>query len=200
MPTSATKVVSALTVSAAAILLTACGTDHEPAKAVVKPSDQPSTTTPLVVETGGTSSSPTASVASGDHARQEEQQRRKASVPKGHPVEGKTTIPSPEDYGYGKPGGSAENGDVLVYEPKKENGLLRIPVTVTNHGDKRAFYKVTITLTGSNGSSVTAYLDTSTTGVYPGTTWPTELNADDTAHPLSGKLKATITSSSRQER
>ncbi|MEV4504954.1 hypothetical protein [Streptomyces klenkii] len=96
--------------------------------------------------------------------------------------------------------GTAEKGDVLVYEPRWENGELRIPVTVTNHGGRRAFYKAAIQISGSNDYRATVRLDTSTTGVYPGTTWPTQLVADGVKRSAPDKLKAVITSSSRDER
>ncbi|MGP3926105.1 hypothetical protein [Streptomyces sp. 8N616] len=111
-----------------------------------------------------------------------------------------TDIPAPEDYGFGKPIATTEDGDVLVYGPRKVDGRLRVPVTVTNHGGERAFYRVTIRVTGPGGYSATVHVDTHTTGVYPGTTWPTELTPGDPEHPVPGDPEVEITSSSRLER
>ncbi|MFF1411563.1 hypothetical protein ACFVX6_17545 [Streptomyces sp. NPDC058289] len=93
-------------------------------------------------------------------------------------------------------GGSlAVKGDVTAYEPKrgKDGSSLAIPIEITNCGSARAFYKVGITVTGPGGYRAVADMETETTGVYPGTTWPTELTVSDPKHSAPEHPEVEIT-------
>ncbi|UQA96705.1 hypothetical protein [Streptomyces halobius] len=84
-------------------------------------------------------------------------------------------MPGPSDYQFGTVDFRKGNGDVLVYKPRKAGGRITVPVTITNNGPKRAFYTVTVTVTAPGGISFMKTIQTSTTGVYPATTWPQEI-------------------------
>lgn len=82
----------------------------------------------------------------------------------------------------GKPVSS--EGDVAAYAPRRgsDGSSLIVPVKIVNCGSARAFYKVTITVTGE-GFQGSENVETAVTGVYPGTTWPTEVTVRDSRHP-----------------
>ncbi len=69
-----------------------------------------------------------------------------------------------------------------MYTPTAHGDTLTIPVKVTNSGSKRAFYRFTIRVTGPNGFDHTAGASMEVVGLYPGTSWPTELTVRDAGH------------------
>ncbi|MFF3020104.1 hypothetical protein [Streptomyces sp. NPDC057939] len=70
----------------------------------------------------------------------------------------------------------ARDGDVSAHAAVREaGGVLRVPVSVTNGGTVRAFYEVTVRVTGPDGYEATGSFATDTVGVYPGASWPTEV-------------------------
>lgn len=70
----------------------------------------------------------------------------------------------------------ARDGDASAYAPVRDaGGVLRVPVSLTNRGTVRAFYEVTLRVTGPDGYEATGSFSTDTVGVYPGASWPTEV-------------------------
>ncbi|MBB5117981.1 hypothetical protein [Streptomyces eurocidicus] len=122
------------------------------------------------------------------------------AAPTGNPVIRQTGIPAPNGYGFGKPVAKGRDGEVIVYQPTRSDGGLKVPITITNNGKDRAFYKVSVRVTGPSGFSTTVHVETSTTGVYPGVTWPTELIARDSDHPVPDKASAEIADITKSSR
>ncbi|MFJ8314052.1 MULTISPECIES: hypothetical protein [unclassified Streptomyces] len=113
------------------------------------------------------------SAQAGDRAARE----RAAAAPKGgtpvrHPAPGQTAV---GDENFGKP--SVIDGDITVYTPVHQGSALTVPVKITNSGSRRAFYQADVRVQGSGGFDVTVHIDTDVVGLYPGTSWPTELTA-----------------------
>ncbi|MFF4320924.1 hypothetical protein [Streptomyces sp. NPDC001568] len=70
----------------------------------------------------------------------------------------------------------ARDGDATAHAPvRAAGGVLRVPVSLTNRGTVRAFYEVTLRVTGPDGYEATGSFSTDTVGVYPGASWPTEV-------------------------
>lgn len=59
-----------------------------------------------------------------------------------------------------------------------------MPLSITNSGKERAFYLVEVRITGPGGFDATVRVDTGAVGLYPGTSWPTELIVKDPGKPL----------------
>lgn len=59
-----------------------------------------------------------------------------------------------------------------------------MPLSITNSGKERAFYQVEVRITGPGGFDATVRVATDVVGLYPGTSWPTELTAKDPGKPL----------------
>lgn len=84
-------------------------------------------------------------------------------------------------------------GDVAAYAPHRgpDGSSLVVPVKITNCGAARAFYKVTITVTGKDFQG-SANFETAVTGVYAGTTWPTEVTVRDSRNPAPDRPRVKI--------
>ncbi|MGW7409756.1 hypothetical protein ACWGI9_39695 [Streptomyces sp. NPDC054833] len=76
----------------------------------------------------------------------------------------------------------ARQGDVTVYTPRRDEEALTVPVKVVNSGKERAFYRFRIRVTGAGGFDATASASAEVVGLYPGTSWPTELTVRDPGH------------------
>ncbi|MFE3526747.1 hypothetical protein ACFXOD_35190 [Streptomyces sp. NPDC059161] len=170
-----------------AITLTAgCSSVHTEGKRPA--SSLPSSALP---STGGSSSpSPSVSIAappsapplpsavkSSAQAADRAAGERAAAAPKGgtpvrHPAPGQTAV---GDENFGK--ASVVDGDITVYTPVRQGSALTLPVKITNSGGRRAFYQADVRVQGSGGFDVTVHIDTDVVGLYPGTSWPTELTA-----------------------
>ncbi|MFJ3839142.1 hypothetical protein ACWGHM_38010 [Streptomyces sp. NPDC054904] len=86
------------------------------------------------------------------------------------------TPPTPPEGAEGFGPVVARDGDVSAHAAVREaGGVLRVPVSVTNRGSVRAFYEVTVRVTGPDGYEATGSFGTDTVGVYPGASWPTEV-------------------------
>ncbi|MEU6214323.1 hypothetical protein ABZ891_31055 [Streptomyces sp. NPDC047023] len=92
----------------------------------------------------------------------------------------------------------ATQGDVRAFSPRKgsDKKSLAVPIEITNCGSERVFYKVAITVSGAIYKA-TAQMETEVTGVYPGTTWPTELVVRDPQHDAPDHPKVEITVQTR---
>ncbi|WP_138898493.1 hypothetical protein [Streptomyces chryseus] len=93
----------------------------------------------------------------------------------------------------------ATDGDVVVYAPTRTTSGLTIPVKITNNGDRRAIYQVDVRITGPGGFDATAQVKTTVVGLYPGTSWPTELTAKDPGKPVPEHPIVTIEKNTKQE-
>ncbi|MBT2396195.1 hypothetical protein [Streptomyces sp. ISL-100] len=98
---------------------------------------------------------------------------------------------------FGRP--VATDGDVVVYTPTRTRSGLIIPVKITNKGDRRAIYRVDFRVTGPGGFQATAHIETAVVGLYPGTSWPTELTAEDPGKPVPEHPIVTIEKNAKQE-
>ncbi|WP_143658753.1 hypothetical protein [Streptomyces sp. IMTB 2501] len=127
-----------------------------------------------------------------------ERERRQAAPP------GTTITPSPAGTGIGK--GSEHfgtpvirQGDVTVYAARRDKGGLTVLVEVVNSGRKRAFYRFRIRITGPGGFDATASASMDVVGLFPGTSWPTELTVSDPGHTPPAHPHITIESVERNE-
>ncbi|WP_415952805.1 hypothetical protein [Streptomyces sp. KLOTTS4A1] len=101
---------------------------------------------------------------------------------------GGTNAPSGPLYGGTPEWGEsvATKGHVRAFTPRKSenrSGLV-VPIEIINCGSTRAFYHVTVTVTGSNGYRADARMETPVVGVYAGTSWPSELTFQDPEHAV----------------
>lgn len=187
-----------------ALLLVGCGSDHAGAQqssagrgedrsirdgSPVSPSPEPS----VSPSSSGTSEERKTESA----ADKAERQRREAAPP------GETTNLSPVT---GIPEGGEHFGipvtrkdDLTVYTPTVHGDALTIPVKVTNSGRKRAYYRFTIRVTGPDGFDATADASMDVVGLYPGTSWPTELTVRDAGHTPPEHPHITVESLERTE-
>ncbi|QHA09301.1 hypothetical protein GQF42_44525 [Streptomyces broussonetiae] len=177
---------------AAGAMTAACG--HEPA------SHGPDTSAVQSSPPDSAASSAAASTRSDgiEEARQKaERERRQAAPP------GVTITPSPVtgiakgSEHFGTP--VISQGDVTVYAARREKGGLTVPVEVVNSGRKRAFYRFRIRITGPGGFDATASASSNVVGLYPGTSWPTELTVSDPGHTPPSHPHITIESVERNE-
>ncbi|WP_158721246.1 hypothetical protein [Streptomyces sp. NRRL S-241] len=92
----------------------------------------------------------------------------------------------------------ATQGDVRAFTPRRgdDQRSLTVPIEITNCGSERTFYKVTVTVSGASYRA-TAQMETEVTGVYPGTTWPTELVVRDPQHNAPDLPKVEISVQTR---
>ncbi|MGW2864187.1 hypothetical protein [Streptomyces sp. NPDC001205] len=180
-----TQIGSAVLVLTAVTLTGACSRAHTDGK---RPdSSLPSSALPSTAESS--SSSPSASVdarpsapppptaVSSAQAADRAARERAAAAPKSgtpvrHPAPGQT---AGNDENFGK--SSVIDGDITVYAPVRRGSALTVPVKITNSGSRRAFYQADVRIQGSGGFDVTVHIDTDVVGLYPGTSWPTELTA-----------------------
>ncbi|MFE9662958.1 hypothetical protein [Streptomyces sp. NPDC005955] len=182
---------------AAGSLTTAC--DNESDKAVQgSPPAGKSASAPV---TAPASPSPS-DIPNSDLSQEESDaldRERAAAAPPGDPIarSSETGMPQGKE-DFGKP--LLTDGDVTVYVPVRRGDALSVPVKITNHGTRRAFYEVDVRLTGPGGFDATVRVETAVVGVYPGTSWPTELTAEDPGTPLPKNPKVVIVKNDRQER
>ncbi|EST25373.1 hypothetical protein M878_28930 [Streptomyces roseochromogenus subsp. oscitans DS 12.976] len=90
-------------------------------------------------------------------------------------------------------------GDVTVYTARRDKGGLTVPVEVVNSGSKRAFYRFRLRVTGPGGFNATVSASMDVVGLYPGTSWPTELTVSDPGHTPPAQPHITIESVERTE-
>ncbi|MER6385437.1 hypothetical protein [Streptomyces sp. NPDC001250] len=90
-------------------------------------------------------------------------------------------------------------GDVTVYTARRDGDALTVPVEVVNSGTKRAFYRFRLRVTGPGGFDTTASESADVVGLYPGTSWPTELTVSDPGHMPPAHPHITIESVERTE-
>ncbi len=93
----------------------------------------------------------------------------------------------------------AEQGDLTVYAAKREGAALVVPCKITNSGDRRAAYAFRIRVTGPGGYNATAQASLDTVGLYPGTSWPTELTVRQSGTPVPAHPKITVERLQRTE-
>ncbi|MCC5476068.1 hypothetical protein [Streptomyces barringtoniae] len=182
---------------AAGAMTAACGRDqesHQPATAAVQDSS-PASVTPSAAANPSTG---TPGPDSTEAARQKaERERRQAAPP------GVTITPSPVtgiakgSEHFGTP--LIRQGDVTVYTAKRAKDGLTVPVEVVNSGTRRAFYRFRIRVTGSGGFDATVSASMDVVGLYPGTSWPTELTVSDPGHTPPAHPHITIESVERNE-
>ncbi|MFL4945973.1 hypothetical protein ACJ6WE_01055 [Streptomyces sp. MMS24-I31] len=86
---------------------------------------------------------------------------------------------------------------MTVYTPRRDKEALTVPVKVVNSGKKRAFYRFRIRVTGAGGFDATASASADVVGLYPGTSWPTELTVRDPGHIPPANPHITIVSVER---
>ncbi|MGW8330264.1 hypothetical protein ACWGLE_20500 [Streptomyces sp. NPDC055897] len=193
--------VSSVVVVLAAVTLTAgCSAKHSEAKgpsagptpssalpsAAQSPSPSPSIATP-------SSAAPSPSAVKGSaQAADSAARERAAAAPKGgtpvkHPAPGQTTA-GDEDFTKT----AVTEGDITVYAPVRQGAALAVPVKITNSGGRRAFYQADVRVQGPGGFDVTVHIDTDVVGVYPGTSWPTELTAQVPGKPVPAHPVVTI--------
>lgn len=91
----------------------------------------------------------------------------------------------------------ARQGDVTVYTPRRNRDALTVPVKVVNSGKERAFYRFRIHITGAGGFDAAASASVEVVGLYPGTSWPTELTVKDPGHMPPANPHITIVSVER---
>ncbi|WP_164291640.1 hypothetical protein [Streptomyces sp. SID11385] len=85
-----------------------------------------------------------------------------------------TRVPRADEYGNGTPVATALDGEVLAYAPRRDDGRLVVPVTITDKSDARTSYEVRVTVR-EKGATDSATVTTTARNVWPGTTWPTEV-------------------------
>lgn len=93
----------------------------------------------------------------------------------------------------------ASKGDVKVYAPIRAGAKLTVPVEIVNTGKDRALYEVDIRVEGSGGFRATGRVTTDVVGVYPGGSWPVEVEVSDAGKPVPENPQVTITRISRDE-
>ncbi|MEU5592803.1 hypothetical protein [Streptomyces sp. NPDC020298] len=176
----------------AGAMTAACGHEQagNDAAAAAVPSPPPASAT-----------SPTVATAAPDRTevarRKAEEERRRAAAPPGVAI-----TPSPAGTGiaegserFGTP--IARRGDVTVYTPRRAKEVLTVPVKVVNSGRERAFYRFRIRVTGAGGFDATASASAEVVGLYPGTSWPTELTVRDSGRTPPASPRITIVSVER---
>jgi hypothetical protein len=176
----------------------ACGHEqegHRPDTATVRSSSSASVTPSAAAHPSTDAPAPDRTQAARQKA---ESDRRQAAPP------GVTITLSPSWTGIAK--GSehfgnpvAQRGDVTVYVARRDKDGLRIPVEVVNSGRTRAFYRFRIRITGPGGFKATADAAMDVVGLYPGTSWPTELTVRDPGHTPPAHPHITIESIERNE-
>ncbi|MFF7652989.1 hypothetical protein ACFZCY_24730 [Streptomyces sp. NPDC007983] len=181
---------TALTMSAG-LLTTACGADAGGSSAATAPPSR-------VVESpepsaSAAESSPTALTAE-QRAQEEAGRERAAAAPSGVPV---TPGDGKESEVFTHP--LTTKGDVTVFKPVRSGSALTVPVKITNHGDQRTFYDVAIRVTGPRGFDATVRMKSEVVGLYPGTSWPTELTARDPGSPVPENPRVTIVKSATSQ-
>ncbi|MFE3182763.1 hypothetical protein ACFXKR_18105 [Streptomyces violascens] len=176
---------SAVLVLTAITLTAGCSSAHTEGKgpagslpSSALPSTADSSSPSPSVSVAAPPSAPSSAVKGSPQAEADRAAReRAAAAPKGgtpvrHPAPGQT---AGNDENFGKP--SVIDGDITVYAPLRQGSALTVPVKITNSGSRRAFYQADVRVQGSGGFDVTVHIDTDVVGLYPGTSWPTELTA-----------------------
>ena len=196
---------SALTLTvlmlSAGFLTTACGADGDdsnaatppPSRASVAAESPSSTVTPKPsASAAGGSSTPQSAM---QRAQEEAGRERAAAAPSGVPV---TPGEGKESENFSRP--VTIKGDVTVFKPIRSGSALTVPVKITNHGDRRAFYDVAVRVTGPQGFDATVHMKSEAVGLYPGTSWPAELTASDPGSPAPENPQVTIVKSAKVEK
>ncbi|CAL2060018.1 conserved exported hypothetical protein [Streptomyces murinus] len=85
---------------------------------------------------------------------------------------------SPSQYHYGKAVAQSAGKDVIAYVPQHHpHGVLTVPFTITNHGDRPYRYDITVMVTGAIDPGVPQSAHISSDGMLPpSTTMATEIN------------------------
>jgi len=156
--------------------------------------ESPSSTVTSKPSASAAGSTPTAQTAE-QRAQEEAGRERAAAAPSGVPV---TPGQSKEGENFSHP--VTTRGDVTVFKPVRSGSALTVPVKITNHGDRRAFYEVAVRVTGNQGFDATVHMKSEVVGLYPGTSWPTELTARDPGSPVPGNPQVTIVKSTKTEK
>ncbi|MFC7830707.1 hypothetical protein [Streptomyces sp. NPDC057375] len=167
-------------------LLTGCGSDHADAQqrgtdqSEVQPIEAGSPAGPSAATPDPPASSGTPREREAKAAAAEVERERREAAPPGDVITPSHVAGASEEEDFGA--SVARKGDLTVYTPTAHRDTLTIPVKVTNSGSKRAFYRFTIRVTGPNGFDRTAGASLEVVGLYPGTSWPTELTVRDANH------------------
>jgi len=196
---------SALTLTvlmlSAGVLTTACGADGDDSSAANTPSsrastaaESPSSTVTPQPSASAAGSSPTPQTAE-QRAQEEAGRERAAAAPSGVPVTPGAGKES-ENFSHSV----TTRGDVTVFKPVRSGSALTVPVKITNHGDRRAFYEVDVRVTGPHGFDATVHMKSEVVGLYPGTSWPAELTARDPGSPVPENPQVTIVKSAKLEK
>jgi len=134
------------------------------------------TDSPQQQQIDDTSHKATDTVETLGEAAREAADQRAAAAADGEPVAPQDTrIPDPGGYGFGKPASTAQHGEVVAYTPRREAGRLYVPVTMHNGGDEHVAYHVEITAV-AEGRNSPVTVKTQADNVFPGTTWPTQVD------------------------
>jgi hypothetical protein len=131
-------------------------------------------------------------------ARQKAERERRQAAPPGVTItpSAVTGVAKGREH-FGTP--LVRQGDVTVFTPQRHTDALTVPVEVVNSGRKRAFYRFRIRITGPGGFDATASASMDVVGLYPGTSWPTELTVSDPGHTPPAHPHITIESVERNE-
>ncbi|WP_371792310.1 hypothetical protein OG285_25295 [Streptomyces sp. NBC_01471] len=182
--------------------VTACGAGHEGA------ASKADTTTPEAhAEPGGSMKSPQAATPQAgalqnpvsaptdrgeDRAAQDEAaEERRNSAPSGDIITQPPRSGTPQgEEKFGK--AVATQGDLTVYAARRHGTTLTVPCKITNSGHRRASYTFRIRVTGPDGYNATAQASLDVVGLYPGTSWPTELAVQQSGKPAPAQPKITI--------
>lgn len=188
---------------ASAFLVTGCGSDRSGAqpresgqREVQSIGDGSSAST-----SAGTPDPPASSGASregdAEAAADEAERQRREAAPSGEVITPSRVAGASEEEDFGA--SVAREGDLTVYTPTTHGDTLTIPVEITNSSSKRAFYHFTIRITGPDGYDHTAGASLEVVGLYPGTSWPTELTVRDANHTPPEHPRITVEKLERTE-
>ncbi|MFI0815360.1 hypothetical protein ACH4TX_03400 [Streptomyces sp. NPDC021098] len=89
---------------------------------------------------------------------------------------------------------------MTLFKPVRSGSALIVPVKITNHGDRRAFYDVDIRVTGPHGFDATVHMKSEVVGLYPGTSWPAELTARDPGAPVPENPQVAVVKSKKVDK
>ncbi|MFD9566127.1 hypothetical protein [Streptomyces sp. NPDC059994] len=83
-------------------------------------------------------------------------------------------------------------GDLVAFTVHRAGAKLTLPVRITNSGRERAFYQADLRITGPGGFAALVHVATEVVGVYPGTSWPTELTVEAAGKPVPDHPVVTV--------
>ncbi|MDH2392696.1 hypothetical protein QCN29_28740 [Streptomyces sp. HNM0663] len=162
-------------------------------------SPQPSTSTPQPAKPP---QSPQTQQAQAQKQDEISRQRAEAeAVPDAIPI-----TPAPRESGpvegsedFGK--AVLTDGDLTVYQPRARASSTVLPMKVTNSGTEWAAYDIAVRITGPDGFDEIVTLNNGEPfGVFPGTSWPSEVTVDSDGKPLPKEPAISIVKNNRQER